>query len=467
MPDDPRVLVLGAGRSGRAAALLLRDSGTSVCIADQDPASGTDDPLLRNLGIALHRGPSLPCGKFARAIVSPGFTRGHRWLRSLASAGIPMQSELSLAASHWPGRILAVTGSKGKSSVVKLCTEALRLSGRSAEACGNYGLPWSAVALDSPGLDWAVVEVSSFQLEWPLPWRPRIAVLLNLLPDHLERHGSMNVYRKLKMRLFRGQQADDLALLPEGFRVADSRECRGQRQRFGTGPQAHWRYMPGRVVAAHPAAGDVECRNSWFDNALMGPAAAAAVGALTAAGVDGTMIATALRQYRPLPHRMQDVGEILGVRFVNDSKATCLAALAAAVNFLPGGIRLIAGGLLKESDLTRIKEKLAFRVRKAYLIGIGAKALEQAWRDRVDCECCTNLDQAVMRCWEDAQTGETILLSPGCASFDQFVNYEARGEAFMTRVRELLASTASASGGRETDAIHEFEASAPAAERCK
>jgi UDP-N-acetylmuramoylalanine--D-glutamate ligase len=375
-------------------------------------------------------------------VASPAFAPEHPWLQRCRERGIPVIAEMELGYAYWPGKILAITGSKGKSSLVKLCADTLQAAGLPAAPAGNYGTPLSALVLDQPRLAWAVTEVSSFQLELTEHFRPRVALLLNLQADHLDRHGDLEHYRRLKLRLFARQGAGDTALLPDDFELAgDELPAAVGLQRFGTRADAAWRYTPGRVCGG---GGEVSLRGSWFDNNVLGLAAAAAAGALRACGLDAAPIAAGFAAFTPLPHRMERVGLLRGVRFVDDSKATSLAATAAGIRMSGGEVRLIAGGRLKESELDAIKELLTAKVKKVYLIGESACRLEAAWSSAVSCERCGDLEHATRQAAREAQAGETVLLSPGCASFDQFGSYKQRGECFARIVKEMAAAPAEA-----------------------
>jgi UDP-N-acetylmuramoylalanine--D-glutamate ligase len=355
---------------------------------------------------------------------------------------LPIIGEIELGCAAWSGRLLAVTGSKGKSSLVKLCADTLNAAGVSAAACGNYGAPLSRVALQQPRVSWAVVEVSSFQMEHARDFRPDVAVLLNLQADHLDRHADMAEYRALKLRLFARQAAGDTALLPEGLRVGRAAPAAATLWRFGAGPRCAWRYADHRVSGRDAAGAKVTIplAGSWFDNPVLGLAAAAGAGALTACGLDAAAIARGLSAFVPLPHRVQFVLEYRGARYVDDSKATSFAATAAALQMIPGPVRLIAGGRIKEHALAWLKELLTRRARKVYCIGECAPQLVAAWSDALPCENCGTLENAVAAAAREAGDGETVLLSPGCASFDQFTGYRERGERFTRLVQALAAS---------------------------
>ena len=369
-----RILVLGAGASGNAAACLARRRGAEAEIVSGDVA--------------------LPRGEFDLAVVSPGVPLVHPWLAELASRGIPFMSELQFGVSHlrsqgW--RLLAVTGSKGKSSVVKLVADAL-----GGVPCGNYGFPTSAV---EGAAGWAVVEVSSFMMETTsLPADTfEAAAILNLQEDHLDRHGTVERYHELKRKLL------SMTLNPIDASRGD--------------------------FASEGAAGLFE--GTYFDNPVLSKNACCAVELMRRAGLSDVSIASAFARFVPLPHRFETVAERRGVRFVDDSKATSIAALMAGVAMCgESPVRLVAGGLAKGDDPAAAIFDLTKRVKKVYLIGHCAEVFSSAWGAHVDCEVCGTLERAVEAAKRDAVFGETVLLSPGAASFDQFENFGRRGEVF-------------------------------------
>ena len=389
MPAAPsKVLVLGKGSSGKAAAALAESQGHQVEFAD---------------GIGL----------------------------VVASPGVRVMSELEYGCRELKRlgvKMLAVTGSKGKSSVVKLVADALNLAGFHATPCGNYGLPVSELAnklatCDSRSTtqEWAVVEVSSFMLETTVlpPDTFEAVAILNLQEDHLDRHGSVEVYHALKRRLLsmtHPDRASDMTVF-DGHSILES-VCRD-------GPDEL--YM-----------------DSYFDNPVLSRNALAAIDLLWAAGVDDKTIRRAFLEFEPLPHRMQTVAEIGGVRYVDDSKATSIAALVAGVRMVPKpgllrsvrNVRLIAGGLPKGDDPKIALPILTERVKKVYLIGQSAELFCSTWKDAVDCEVCETLDRAVEAARREAEKGDTVLLSPGTASFDQFQSFGERGDVFASLVKK-------------------------------
>ncbi|MBQ9431733.1 MAG: UDP-N-acetylmuramoyl-L-alanine--D-glutamate ligase [Kiritimatiellae bacterium] len=433
-------LVLGMGVSGEYAARLLLCHGARVWVANQggeDRFSGLAE-RLRGEGAEVSFDADLPSAAFNFCVASPAFALYHPWLAECSRRGIPVISELELGCRHWNGRILAVTGSKGKSSLVKLCSDTLNAAGLDASPAGNYGIPLCQLVLEHPELRWAVVEVSSFQMEHTDTIRPDAAVLLNLQADHLDRHRCMAEYRAMKLKLFKAMRPGAVALLPEGFEAESGIIPDGVRiERFGAGDGADWRYDSLRhAVVGGPE--EVSLARSWFDNEILGLAAAAGTGALFAAGLNGGQIEAGLENFEPLPHRMQLVAEDKnGVRYVDDSKATSLAAMMAALKMSKKPVRLIAGGLLKENDLENAKEMLTCTTKKVYLIGKCADQMFSAWAGALPCELCGTLDCAVGRAAQEADSGDTVLLSPGTASFDQFTGYRERGARFADLARKV------------------------------
>lgn len=381
-----RALVLGRGRSGRAAGKLLATLGYEVTTLDGNDAFPTDDELS---------------SRVAFAVVSPGIRLDHPWLKHCESLAIPVKSELQLGVEvlkRCGMKMLAVTGSKGKSSVVKLVSEAL-----GGVACGNYGVAVCEVAQrkleGAERAEWAVVEVSSFQLETTELALDAFeaAAILNLQEDHLDRHGSVEAYHAAKRRL--------LGMARETF------EC--------IAPDARGLFV-----------------GSYFDNPVLAANGSMAVALLRASGATDERIRAAFASFEPLPHRMNVLGTFGKMLCIDDSKATSIAALAAALRMAPHPLRLIAGGLPKGDDLNLAITPLRDGVRKVYTIGQAAEAFADAWSSAVDCEVCGSLDKAVHAAMRDAEEGETLLLSPGAASFDQFQNFEERGDVFASLVKQ-------------------------------
>jgi len=399
---DMNVLVFGNGKSGKAAAELLRREGAAVSVLDGN------DPW--------------PEGAFDLAVTSPGVPLDHPWQVAARERGVRVISELQLGVERWRaagGRLLAVTGSKGKSSVVKLVADTLNLTGVPAVPCGNYGMPLCEVYATavSRSLPWAVVEVSSFQMETTdlPPDAFEAAALLNLQDDHLDRHGSRETYHALKRQLLA------CAVRPFDFSAVSAADV-------STADRA--------LIAG-----------SYFDNPVLLANGAAAVRLLRAAGLADAAVAAGFAAFVPLPHRMAFVCTCDGVRFIDDSKATSIAALCAGVAMASGSgasgertkgpsCRLIAGGLAKGDNPKNAISLLQSGVKKVYLIGHCAQQFCEAWSGAVPCEMCGTLENAVAAAKRDAVSGETVLLSPGTASFDQFKSYAERGDAFAALAKE-------------------------------
>ena len=332
----------------------------------------------------------------------------------VASPGVPVKSELQLGCEELKRRgwkLLAVTGSKGKSSVVKVVADALNLAGIKAVPCGNYGRPVCDLIGEEPG--WAVVEVSSFQLETTALANDTFeeSVVLNVQEEHLDRHGDMSVYYGLKHRL-----ASMSRIHVEG------RECQSPEELDSN----EW-FKGFRALIA----------GSYFDNDILRENGAYAVSLMRVAGLDDAQIRRGFETFEPLPHRFQLVAELDGVRSVDDSKATSIAALVAGVAMCGASpVRLVAGGLPKGDDPKNAVPILTERVKKVYLIGQSAEAFAAAWKSATDCEVCGTMERAVGAAMRDAGKGETVLLSPGTASFDQFKSFGERGEVFAALVRK-------------------------------
>lgn len=423
-------LILGAGKSGEAAANWVTATGGRAAVVDE-AWQGARLAELGAQGIRCLRATRerLPDGAFDLVVTSPSIAAGHPWLETARARGLHVISELELGADAWRGDLIAVTGSKGKSSVVKAVASALRLAGREACEAGNYGTPLCARALeraDRGAGATAVVEASSFQLEQTQGFAPRLAAILNIQADHLDRHGSLEAYAAAKGRIFEGQRGPACrAFLPPGLSAEAVPEGVAV-ERFGPEAACTWRYVDGAVLhggARIPVTG-------YFANAVLGPAAALAAALLDGCGLTGEEIAAGFAAFEPLPHRMERVGTRGGVAYVDDSKGTSLAATQAALRIVGRGARLIAGGRLKERDLAFLLPDLAACAVKAYLIGEAEGPLYEAWHGTVPCVRCGELARAFHAAEREARPGETVLLSPGCASFDQFPNMAARGELF-------------------------------------
>jgi UDP-N-acetylmuramoylalanine--D-glutamate ligase len=419
-----KALVVGCGRSGRAAVALLRSEGCETLSLDE----GAADLSSFKFQVSSF----LP----ETAVVSPGFSLKHPWIKDLIERGIPLLSELELGWSRRRCPVIAVTGSNGKSTVVKWIVDALAQAGLTAVPCGNYGFPVCDAVMLPEAPDWLVIEVSSFQLETVHEFRPEIGLLLNVLPNHLDRHGTMEAYRDLKFRLFENMMRTDTAIISFDLFPAIGKKTSNAWKTFGAEQGADFRYLDGRV-------GKINLNGTRFANEILGVAGAAVAAVCDACGIPPSAVEVSARTFVPLPHRTALVAEIDGVQYVDDSKATNLVAMCAAVRMCSGKVHLIAGGRPKESDFSLAKDLLAQRVSHLYLIGEASGAMQAAWGDAVRCDSCGTLENAVIAAQKQAKPGETVLLSPACTSFDQFRDFNERGDCFATAVRGLTGKNVS------------------------
>ncbi len=459
MTIDPRhplpgskPLVVGAARSGLAAARLLRRQDMDVVLADRRAPSefaALDAAPLDGVVTRFGRDDAALLDGRDFVIWSPGLAIDHPIARAARERGIPVLSELELGflAAHAP--LLCITGTNGKSTTTDLTGALLRSAGREVAVCGNIGRAICEVAETVSAAGLLVVEVSSFQLETVDRLKPFVAAWLNLTPDHADRHGTFAAYGAAKQRLFARQDEEDYAIWnaddPEVFArrtgsatpLFFSRAHAVEAGAFSARGEIHlaWR---GGVEALMPAA---EVRIPGPHNLANALAALAATLPLEIA--PDTLRET-LREYAGLPHRLETVGEIDGVTFVNDSKATNVDSMSVALESFDDPVVLIAGGRDKGQDFAPSREQVQRRTRHVVLIGEGAPAIERAWAG-VSLERAGTLDDAVARAFAAAQRApgrRVVLLSPGCASFDMFKDYEDRGARFRDAVTRLSRKAA-------------------------
>ena len=404
-----RALVVGLARSGLAAAAALAERGVQVVAADR--SADVDAGRLGGLGVELRLGTEEEALLEGVELVvkSPGVPAESVLVAGARSRGIPVWSEVELGYRLLPAgsRLIGVTGTNGKTTTTELLGAILRSAGRTVELAGNVGRALTDAALTAAEGSWIVCELSSFQLEDVHTLACDIAVLLNLEPDHLDRHGSFDAYRAAKLRIFERARAK---VVPRGFGI-DGIEFSADDQ-----------------LPAEPLIPGRHNREN----------AAAATAAARAAGVPDDAIAEALRTFPGVPHRLELVRELHGVRWVNDSKATNTAAARRGVAAYDAPLRLILGGSLKGEDFNPFVRDLPDGVRSIYLVGAAsdelADALDAAGRQYAR---AGDLATAVSHAAADAEPGDVVLLSPACASYDQFADFEERGDTFRRLVEEL------------------------------
>jgi UDP-N-acetylmuramoylalanine--D-glutamate ligase len=441
------VLVYGLGLSGRAAARLLLGRGVSVLGVDEKREEDlhlgglADDPGFELLaGRKLAGLPEAVDG----VVVSPGVPMGRPLLEDARRRGVPVVAEVELAFPFLDGPVLAVTGSNGKSTTTAMTGAMLRAAGMAVEVCGNIGRPLAEV-VDGPRGRLFVVELSSFQIEGIATFRPRAAALLNLSEDHLDRYPSLAAYGAAKKRLFRDMGADGVAVANADDPATVDLATAARRRLFSRlAPVPDGCHLDGgRVVEVAPggapgelfAAADVPLAGVQnLENAMAAALLARAAGAAPAA------IRAGLRTFRGLPHRLERVGEAAGVAWYDDSKGTNPGATAKAIEgFADGTVHLILGGRNKGADLAALVPAVRRKARRAYLIGEAAEELARALGDAVPHEAAGTLDRAVAAAAAAARPGDAVVLSPACASFDQFRDFNHRGEVFQGLVRARIA----------------------------
>ncbi|MFL5821950.1 MAG: Mur ligase family protein [Solirubrobacteraceae bacterium] len=422
LPGGP-YLVVGLARSGEAAALALRARGEEVIGCDAAPG---DDPVLAQraqrlseAGVEVHldaSGDAL-AARAGTLIKSPGVPQEEPTVVEARRRGVPVLGELELAWRLLANEFVAVTGTNGKTTTCEWIGHIHREAGLPVRVVGNVGTAASSLALESVDARTIVVcEASSFQLEDTVAFAPEAAVLLNVSPDHLDRHPSYEEYVLAKLRIFAGQGQGDIAVIPEGWSATGT-----QRMiHYGAGPEA--------------GLAD-EIRLPGEHNRQNGMAAAAVC---LARGIDPDAVAAGLRSFQGVSHRLELIATRDGVAWINDSKATNVQSTIVALRAFDGGVHLIAGGDGKGQDFTPLRPLVAERCRAVYLIGEAAPQLQRALSDSgVPAHRVGDLATAVQAARDRAQTGDTVLLSPACASYDQFRDFEARGQAFRLLVEDL------------------------------
>jgi UDP-N-acetylmuramoylalanine--D-glutamate ligase len=444
---NKNVLVVGLGKSGVASALFLKSRGAHVTVSDTKPREqfSNELSLLLDHGIAIETG-----GHGERTfrgqdliVVSPGVPFDAPLLQQARAMGETVIGEIELAAQFFPGRIIAITGSNGKTTTTALTGEIISAGGFHTLVGGNIGTPAISLVDQATPETIAVLEVSSFQLETIQSYQPHIAVILNITPDHLDRHRTFAAYTSAKARIFENQKQDDFAVLnaddPTCVSLADavksklfwfSREKEVEQGAFVR--DGHIFFRDGNDEKEIMPIAEISLKGAHnIENVL----AAVSVGMLM--GCDPGQIRKTIREFKAVEHRLEYVATIRGVEFYNDSKATNVDATIKAIESFPASIHLILGGKDKGSDYSVLNDLLRQRVKAVYTIGAAAEKIESQIRDTVEIVHAETLDSAVKRAARAAQPGDIVLLAPACASFDQFQNYEHRGKTFKKVVKGL------------------------------
>ena len=441
-----RVLVVGLARTGVVTSLFSAGYGAIVTATDEKPEPELAEVAakLRAAGVKLELAAPSQAAFLEQDLIvlSPGVPAKLPLLELTRSRGIPVWSEIELAWRFLRGKLIGITGSNGKTTTTSLVAHILKTAGIHTLVGGNIGVPLLALVESSTDSTITVAEISSFQLETITEFRPEIGVLLNLTPDHLDRHVSFDEYARAKMRLFENQLDRDAAVLN-----ADDPEV---TRRMPTGPHIFWFSRQKRVASGTflrdgqiffriegseiflARRDEIPLRGEHnVENVL------AACAAAYLAGAEPAAIASGVKTFRGVEHRLEFVAEIGGVAFYNDSKATNVDASLKAIEAFPGPLIVILGGKGKGAPYIPLREPLQQRARLAILIGEAAEEIASELSGAVPLEHAGTLDRAVQIAADSARAGDTVLLAPACSSFDQFENYEHRGRAFKELVAKL------------------------------
>jgi UDP-N-acetylmuramoylalanine--D-glutamate ligase len=451
-----RVLIVGLGKSGVAAAHFLQQRGARVTVSDAKPESqfSKEIPELLDRGIAVETG-----GHGERTfrgqdliVVSPGVPYDVAPLVQARNQGVPVIGEVELAARFLKGEIIAITGSNGKTTTTALTGEILERAGLDTQVGGNIGTPVISMVGESTPETWNVLEVSSFQLETIETFHPHIAVILNITPDHLDRHRTLEGYTAAKARIFENQSQQDFAVLNADDLVGRTLATKTKAQViwFTRKPEARIENSAsvrnGKIVWNRDAreqeimaVSEIPLKGAHnLENVL------AAVAAAMLAGCAPGKIREAVMQFKAVEHRLEFVAAINGVEYFNDSKATNVDATIKALESFPANIHIILGGKDKGSDYTVLKDLLRERVKRVYTIGAAAEKIESQIAGAAPFERTVTLEAALHRAAELAEPGDVVVLAPACASFDQFENYEHRGRVFKQTVHAMAQRSGAA-----------------------
>lgn len=447
---DRKILVIGMGKSGVAAAKALAAGGAEVTVNDTKSPSDLAGACRELAGWPVHivtgECPAVLPGEFDFVVTSPGVPNWAEPLKEAVRHGIPVLSEIELAYRFAKGPVIAITGTNGKTTTTALTGQLFKDAGYAVSVAGNIGVPFIGEVLYKLPEHLFVVEVSSFQLEWVDAFRPKVALITNITPDHLERHGTMDEYRRVKARVFQRQEAGDytvlnyddplvqeLAGLTRGQVIFFSRLHKLEEGVFVKDGKIYIRAQ-GREEAVCAAAELTIPGAHNLENAL------AAVAAGWVMGLSGEQMAQTLRSFPGVPHRLERVAVINGVEYINDSKGTNPEAAVKALLAFDKPIVLIAGGSRKGgTDFSGLALKIKEKVRELILVGETAReikeAVEKVGFDRA--RIVNSLEEGVKTAAALARPGDIVLLSPACASFDFFRNFEHRGEVFKELVLRL------------------------------
>ncbi len=446
---NKRVLVVGLGKSGLSAAMFLRARGARVTVSDTRSAVALaqEIPALLEAGIMVESGGHglLTFRRQDLIVISPGVPMDTPEVKQVVAFGLPVIGELELASRYLQGKVVAITGSNGKTTTTTLVGKIFEDACVPTLVGGNIGLPVIDLVAKSSPETVSVLEVSSFQLETVEEFHPQIAVVLNITPDHLDRHGSFENYAAAKTRITERQTADDFLVLNAEDKAAQMVALKTKAQIYwfsGRRPIKQGAFVHGESILfvaregakAEPVmpVSEISLKGSHNVENVLAAVCAARLGKISAESIRASVAA-----FKAVEHRLELVKAVNGVEFYNDSKATNVDATMKAVASFPGGIHLILGGKDKDSDYSLMAAMLKERVKIVYTIGSAAEKIERQLQGVVKIVPAETLQVAVAKAAKAATIGDVVVLSPACSSFDQFENYEHRGRVFRQLVNEL------------------------------
>ncbi len=428
-----KVAVLGCGRSGVSAARLALAKGAGeVCIFDSDPHASCADSSLRFVPGATEDDARSYAAELV--VLSPGIEADIPWTLAFTAIGAPIIGEIELAYNYYPGRIIAITGTNGKTTTTALIEHILLQAGKTAKACGNYGYPFCELAMEPNAPEFAVLEVSSFQMETIHSFRPEVAIWLNFAPDHMDRYTKVEDYFNAKLRIFENMTEEQQAIIRVGENLP---AIRPQVQEFSSVVGSGRLYYSQNYImeAGRPLMG---LRGTAMEQAHNAENSMAAILACRSVGLSDEAIEHGIRTFCPPGHRCETVAEMDGILWLNDSKSTNLHSTEAAVRSQTRPIILLAGGKDKGLDYSAINPMLAQKARCCIVFGQIADQLENTFSAVCKTVKVQTVEQAVAAAAQQAMRGDVVLFSPGTSSFDQFSGYVQRGQCFRNAVLRTL-----------------------------
>ncbi len=446
--NNKKVAVVGLGASGYEAALFLKSSGALVSVTDNnyDTELHKKREELKEAGIRCELGGHTEAALEGAElmVLSPGIDNMSLPVTWAEKNGVPVISEIELAYRFCKAPIVAITGTNGKSTVTSLIGEILRAGGRNTFVCGNIGRPFISIVSTASPEDIVVLEISSFQLDRIDKFKPHIALVLNITPDHLDRYSDIKEYTRSKLRIFENQEREDCAIINyDQARCKGIKDLRSRTLYFSkyTLPKG----LDGAFVENNELVMRKDSRYIWFatreflslggdhnlENSLVAGLAA------LVAGADAETVKETLYNFKGLDHRFELVGTVKGVKFVDDSKATNVDSVRRAIQASPMGIILIAGGRDKGGDYRVLKKLLKDKVKSMFLIGEAKDKIKESLSGAAPISYAETLEEAVSAAFSEAKNGDTVMLSPMCSSFDMFSDYKARGRVFREAVEGL------------------------------